>query len=171
MPATHAPYNANGDLMHFPETRHKYDLENKTREEIPYDWRPNEPFTATLTLMRMSRGRSAAYFYWRDADNHEFPMFMTDLCDLLTGTTIDRGTVTGRWDVVKRGKNYGLRYLGTADDPDQPVFVTRTSLAEAITRIRVMDIPPPVNNALHIPAEAMADAILAALASGKEVQG
>ncbi|GAA4946275.1 hypothetical protein HD597_006788 [Nonomuraea thailandensis] len=106
MPVTEAPYDERGNLMHYPKRN--------------AEWRPNEPFTATLRITGWERGRSAARFFLADQDDHEFPMFLKDLCTMLNATTVSRGTVTGRWHVVKRGENYGLSYLGPADDDQAP---------------------------------------------------
>jgi hypothetical protein len=104
MAVDQAPYDQRGNLQHFPET---------WRAEI--DWRSNEPFTATLTLDGTRRGRSAAYFQWRDADGHTFPMFVSDTAALIEHSVIDHGTIRAAWIVGKRGQNYGLRYHGPAD--------------------------------------------------------
>lgn len=170
MPPSHVPYDDNGNLLHFPATRYTYD--NGVRTEVPYDWRPNEPFTATMTMYGMSRGRSAAYFHWTDSEGHRFPMFMKDLGDLLRAATLVRGTITGRWDVAKRGENYGLRYLSPADSDDQAVLVTRAELVDALTHIQITDMPVPKDGVIELSAYSLADTVIAALTSGKqEVQG
>jgi len=72
-------------------------------------WRPNEPFYATLDLVDMERGRSAARFIWNHgATNTHYPMFMAGMLDLAKTDVIDHGEVTGWWIVVKRGANYGI---------------------------------------------------------------
>lgn len=76
-----------------------------------YDWRPNEPFTATLTLDRLERGRSAARFWFVDEAGTRYPVFGQGLVDMLTQVTLDHGTVRGRWIAVKRGANYGIELL------------------------------------------------------------
>lgn len=120
-----APYTENGSLMHFPES--SYDFTNAVRMEVGYgwevpprtidpDWRPNVPFAKTLRLTETRRGRSAAYFIWRDEDDREFPMFITDMLALVqSGVAIAGGTVTTRWMVTKRGANYGIRHATTEE--------------------------------------------------------
>lgn len=103
MPAAEVPYDEQGNLLHHPSDK------GWNKET---DWRPNKPFTAPMTLITWARGRSAAYFIWADPQGRRFPMFMNQIHDLLMATTVQEGEVTGRWDVVKRGQNYGLRYLG-----------------------------------------------------------
>lgn len=77
--------------------------------EDKIEWRPNEPFEATLALAGTSRGRSAARFDWINvADGGRMVMFMTDVADLINYAEIVTGEVTATWQVVKRGQNYGI---------------------------------------------------------------
>ncbi|MEV1168574.1 hypothetical protein [Nonomuraea sp. NPDC049784] len=168
MPVTEAPYDEQGNLIHYPKTRYTY--ANGVRTEIPYDWRLNEPFTATLKVTGFERGRSAARFFWADQDGHEFPMFLKDLDQMLMTADFTRGTVTGRWDVAKRGENYGLRYLGPADDADQALLVTRAELVHALAQIDIPEMPLPADGVITLSAESLADALVEALTSGKKVQ-
>ncbi|MGI5281694.1 hypothetical protein ACQEVF_59135 [Nonomuraea polychroma] len=171
MPVTEAPYDPNGNLQHYPANTYQYDPETKTSANVPCTWRPNEPFTATLKLTGMERGRSAAYFYLADADGHEFPLFMKDLHDMLVATDVTHGIVTGRWHVVKRGQNYGLRYLGPADDADQALLITRAELIDALAQIHIPEMPLPKDGVITLSAESLADQILTALGvGGPEVQ-
>lgn len=73
------------------------------------DWRPNDPFTATLTIRELDRGRSAARFWFEDEVNQiRYPFFGQTLVDMLTNSVMDHGKVTGTWIVVKKGSNYGI---------------------------------------------------------------
>jgi hypothetical protein len=101
-----APYDAEGNLQHYP----RIPIHQRHHGAGDTEWRPNTAFEATLTLASTARGRSAAYFIWADEQGHQYPMFMTDLSDLISGTTLDHGKVSGRWIV---GKNYGLRLEAT----------------------------------------------------------
>lgn len=78
------------------------------------EWRPNEPFYASLDLVDMERGRSAARFIWdHGATRTHYPMFMAGMLDLAKSTFIHHGEAVGWWIVVKRGENYGIeRYDG-----------------------------------------------------------
>jgi hypothetical protein len=71
---------------------------------------------ATLTISDMHRGRSAAYFECVDEGGHRFPLFMTDLLEVVRALDIRRGTVAGRWVVCKRGQNYGVRLADPATE-------------------------------------------------------
>lgn len=91
------PVDASGSLLHFPE--------------VPFSepmWLNNEPFVATFNYREIQRGRSAAYFIWVDNEGRTFPMFMTDMADLIKNCTIVNGVVKGKWQVRKRGMNYGI---------------------------------------------------------------
>lgn len=120
-----APYDQQGNLQHFPQNGWEYTGEVEIRENlwggsshgtfehrvtrpIPPEWRPNEPFTATMTLQELARGRSAAYFWWTDQVGHRYPMFMSDMVDVVKLATTAGGVVTDTWIVRKRGANYGI---------------------------------------------------------------
>lgn len=76
-------------------------------------YHPNEPFTATLQLVELERGRSAARFWWSDEDGVHYPMFGQGIVDMLLAGVLDHGKITGTWIAVKRGANYGIeRYEG-----------------------------------------------------------
>lgn len=79
---------------------------------LPDEWRPNDPVYRTLDLGGIERGRSAARFVWRDEHGHTFPMFMTDVVDLMGSRTgVYDGVIEGHFVIVKRGANYGLLRL------------------------------------------------------------
>jgi hypothetical protein len=75
-------------------------------------WLDNDPFHATLRIDRVMSGMSAKYVTWTPADEddrREFPMFITDLVDLIQhAKRIENGLVCARWRVRKRGQNYGI---------------------------------------------------------------
>lgn len=76
------------------------------------EWRPNDPFEATLLLIDCERGRSAARFIWEDRQTQtRYPMFMSGMLDLVKNHSTHKGKVTATWQVVKRGQNYGLEAL------------------------------------------------------------
>lgn len=91
------PYNTvTGNMETFP-----------TRQT---DWRPNDPFTASLRIVGTERGRSAARFVAEDTETGcRYPMFMTEMLAIIQTATIDRGVITGTWIGCKRGANYGIR--------------------------------------------------------------
>lgn len=95
---TEAPYNGNS-LCHYPGWYGQDEVTN---------WKPNEPFSKMLHLIEMCRGRSAAYFVWCDEDGNKFPMFMSDMYDVVQHADINSGRVFARWIVKKRGSNYGI---------------------------------------------------------------
>jgi hypothetical protein len=104
MPLDKAPFDANGSLLSYV---------SRWQEE-GVEWQANESFSASLQVYDYSRGRSSAIFILRTIDGRTFPMFMSEMLNLLKVAWIDGGVVGGRWDVVKRGTNYGLRYVGPA---------------------------------------------------------
>lgn len=72
------------------------------------EWRPNEPFEATLKIVRLERGHSAARFWFEDENGTEYPMFGQGLVEMLESGTMDHGVTKGIWIGVKRGANYGI---------------------------------------------------------------
>lgn len=81
------------------------------RKEI---WKPNEEIELTLHYDGYGRGRSAVTFYWKDDEGHQYPMFIKDVDELLRQ---DMGTssVHGIFTYVKRGANYGIKFLRRAE--------------------------------------------------------
>lgn len=81
------------------------------KEEV---WRPNEEVELTLHYKGYGRGRSAVTFYWVDQNGHEYPMFIKDVDELLK---LDMGTssVHAIFTYVKRGQNYGIKFLRRAE--------------------------------------------------------
>jgi hypothetical protein len=89
-------------------------LEWASDHDKKVEWRPNEPFTDTLRLDRLERGRSAARFWFVGTDGTEYPFFGQGLTDMLSRVALDHGVVTGTWIAVKRGANYGIELLEEA---------------------------------------------------------
>ncbi|WP_329405481.1 hypothetical protein OG563_26835 [Nocardia vinacea] len=97
-PLAEVPYSTvTGDMEAYPG-RHS-------------EWRPNTPFAATMHIVDMHRGRSAARFVAEDENGTEYPMFMSELLAIVQKHTIVEGTVQGRWIGCKRGENYGIRLI------------------------------------------------------------
>lgn len=106
-----APYDEQGNLLHYPD-RWRYEPlpGNPYRRVDACDWRENKTFHAVMTLQDgVTSGRSAKYVNWRDDQGHGFPMFVSDLVDLVVNGYVEKGKVDYWWMVAKRGQNYGLR--------------------------------------------------------------
>lgn len=73
-------------------------------------WRPNEEVELTLRYKDYGRGRSAVTFYWEDENGHEYPMFIKDMHELLL-KDIGISKIHAIWTYVKRGANYGIKFL------------------------------------------------------------
>lgn len=77
--------------------------------EKDVEWLPNTPFTATLKIDSLERGRSAARFWFEDVETKtQYPFFGQGLTDMLRNVNMVKGMVTGTWIAVKRGSNYGI---------------------------------------------------------------
>lgn len=69
----------------------------------------NYRFEAVLKFDTQSRGRSSVKFYFVDGGTKtEYPMFLTDFCDIVRGCTLEKGVIAGTFFFVKRGQNYGI---------------------------------------------------------------
>lgn len=93
-----APFDSQGNLEHYAG--------------YGADWRPNDPMELHLAIDTVRSGRSAKYLVWAGDDGRSYPMFVSDLIDMMRKATVDHGTVHGRFRVRKRGQNFGLCYDG-----------------------------------------------------------
>ena len=75
------------------------------------EWKDNAEFYDTLTLYSISRGRSAANFKLIGLDGTSYTMFMKDLFDACTNGTVKKGKIKGVFCFVKRGMNYGVKWI------------------------------------------------------------
>ena len=77
-------------------------------------WKPNEEIELTVHYDGYGRGRSAVTFYWKDDDGHKYPMFIKDVDELLR-QDMGVSSVHGIFTYVKRGANYGIKFLRKAE--------------------------------------------------------
>jgi hypothetical protein len=131
-PAT-APY-LNGNLMEWV-SGHVYRKQLTCADYMtPDEWRPNNPFTATLILTGTDRRRSSALLTWAgtgELTGRTYPMFLTDAHDIMMSPQgIRNGTAVGTWIIVKRGSNFGVARLNAPDPtPDHTPDTTRALIA------------------------------------------
>lgn len=82
--------------------------------QVGFTWQPNAVFTDTLTVDRMERGRSAAYFYFtRKSTGKSVIVFMRDMLDMIRQA--NHGVVKGTFAFCKRGGNYGCKLTNGAE--------------------------------------------------------
>lgn len=98
------PTAPDGSIPHWAVDR-GVDTPQVTWHDDPDSW---ELHGVHLTLDGMRSGRSAKYVIWRDVNGRQFPMFITDLLDLITRGEVHKGTTTETMRVVKRGQNFGI---------------------------------------------------------------
>lgn len=111
-----APYDAKGNLQHYPSSWWVAHPPTGERELSGPYWRDPVPFRAVLVYEGYARGRSAAYFIWRHSiTGTRYPMFMTDLDEMLRTRTIPHVGVHATWIECKRGSNYGIRVATAAE--------------------------------------------------------
>lgn len=101
---------------------------NRDKKEV---WKPNEEIELTLHYKDYGRGRSAVTFYWVDDNGHEYPMFIKDVDELLRQ---DMGTssVHAIFTYVKRGANYGIKFLRRVEDKDSKLKEVIKKLAGSV---------------------------------------
>lgn len=73
-------------------------------------YKKNTPFYASLICTRVERGTSACRFHWED-ETSDYTMFPTDMMELLSMNVVTN-PLTGYFAVVKKGANFGIKYLG-----------------------------------------------------------
>ena len=78
-------------------------------------WKPNEEVELTLHYKDYGRGRSSVTFYWNDDEGHEYPMFIKDMDELLK-LNMGTSSVHAIFTFVKRGANYGIKFLRKVND-------------------------------------------------------
>ena len=78
-------------------------------------WKPNMEVELTLHYQGYGRGRSAVTFYWVDDDGHKYPMFIKDVDELLR-QDIGTSSIHAIFTYVKRGANYGIKFLRRVDE-------------------------------------------------------
>ena len=78
-------------------------------------WKPNKEVELTLHYKGFGRGRSAVTFYWVDDDGHKYPMFIKDVDELLR-QDIGASSIHAIFTYVKRGNNYGIKFLRRVDE-------------------------------------------------------
>lgn len=109
MPLDKAPFDGHGNMITWVRARYRHEAQEEYDEK--YQWRDNVPFEATMELTSFGRGMSSARFHWVDHEGHRYEMFMKDMEKVLKSTIIDHGVVSGKWQICKRGQNYGLQFV------------------------------------------------------------
>lgn len=86
-----------------------YQSDNGTWSD-QYVWRLNKQFKTTLFYDGYSRGRSSIKFDFTDSDGKKFSMFAIDL-DAMIKQGVPIKEAHGVFEFVKRGQNYGIRFV------------------------------------------------------------
>lgn len=91
----HYPVDSNGNMLEYFDYYYK-----------PADWKDIEEFEATMTFVRYENGRSSLRFILEDENGKYWSMMAQCIDDFVFRS--NRGTVSGKWTMCKRGANYGL---------------------------------------------------------------
>lgn len=89
------PVDSYGDMIEYPDWHNK-----------PVYWADIEEFEATMTFVRYVKGRSSLRFILEDENGKTWSMMAQCIDDFVFRA--NRGTVSGKWVMCKRGANYGL---------------------------------------------------------------
>lgn len=108
------PFDKDGNQMHYPTLTWdgSYDAVGKLKPTHP-ETRPNTPFMDTLTFTGSERGRSAAYFKFTRTNGTTVCFFMKEMEEIIPLMT--HGTLTGTFQHVKRGQNFGTALVTSGD--------------------------------------------------------
>ena len=102
-----APYDSNGNLMHYAAS---FGFGRNA-----FIWRPVEEFKASMEYLGYSRGRSAAYMKFVDRDSQsKYPMFLVEFDKIVRKLRF--GKINGVWTVRKRGQNFGIELVQEDDN-------------------------------------------------------
>lgn len=78
--------------------------------------RPVKDFQAEMKVVDWERGRSAMTIWLQDTAGTRYPMFMKDYFALTTQRAqTDIATYECVWTFVKRGANYGIRWVDAVE--------------------------------------------------------
>lgn len=109
------PFDYKGNMMDYPGTRWVHNPEHPNADARGYihmdpEWRDNKPFhLPVLHLDTYGRGRSSVRFMWIDGDGHTYPMFVSDMVEVVKMRRIEDGAVRdSQWIGKKKGANYGI---------------------------------------------------------------
>jgi hypothetical protein len=104
-PSYQIPFMADGSVPHYYAG---YGVQNNVT------WRdPTYTFDGVLEFQGYERGRSAAYFIFKNKETGaKYTMFLTDMEEILKHRIIAMGMIGGRWGFIKRGGNYGIQFRG-----------------------------------------------------------
>lgn len=108
------PFDKDGNQMHYPELTWDgtCDGNGKLISTHP-ETRPNHPFTDTLTFSGSERGRSAAYFKFARENGKTVCFFMKEMEEIIP--LLVHGKITGTFQHVKRGQNFGTALVTSGD--------------------------------------------------------
>jgi hypothetical protein len=105
------PFDKDGNQQHYAESWWVRNPDGTNGRAGP-EWRDNVPFQSTLTYAGYSRGRSAAYLDFTDANGKSVVVFMKDFEGMVPHMV--KGQVTGTFQFTKRGMNYGCQLVEPA---------------------------------------------------------
>lgn len=100
----HFDFNMKHSCVHY-----LYDSEH-TYYDSGLNLVPNYEFDATLRYEDYYRGRSSVSFMLVDEANNRYSVFLSDFTEMLPHMV--GGVIKGKFTFVKKGANYGIKYVG-----------------------------------------------------------
>lgn len=101
------PFDGDGNLRRWTHCRPGQNMASRFQSGET-TWREAQDFDATMTIEGMKGNLlilSCERFF-------RYPMSIRDLGIMLQKASVINGMVDGRWGFVRKGSNYGVRYLG-----------------------------------------------------------
>jgi hypothetical protein len=109
------PWSTGVDWMGVPTSRPSGSLIANAQYELGWtepdvEWRENEIFSGALRLDGVDRTSPGTHrCIWRSDDGRTYPMFTSDLIDMIMTRGIGKGgLVHERWTVRRAGRHFGL---------------------------------------------------------------
>lgn len=84
--------------------------------EIIADNYKDVKYNTTLKFLQQQRGCSSVRLIFEDIDGDRHGMFLKDFVEIAMTVGFTDKTVSGQFGFVKRGRDYGIRYLGELEE-------------------------------------------------------
>lgn len=94
----HYPVNSKGDMIEYVEPY--YD------DSTPAEWLPMGTFIEQMNFYNYEQGRSKLRFICKDSKGRKWSIMAQSIDDFVLHSVV--GSLLGKWEVVKRGSNYGV---------------------------------------------------------------
>ena len=98
--------------MFKPNLKIPFNSQGMVATDDPYDnivWFNNSYENLTLKVVESDRYMKSSKLHFEDLYGKRYQMFISDVPDLLTFASINKGIITAEFYFVKRGSDYGIK--------------------------------------------------------------